>query len=283
MASGSGSSLLGRRRGGLRSLIARLEQQVAARPAARRTLDELAIDPDQVMTRANLKPDGWQHQVLASRMAQILLLCSRQAGKSTVASALAVRAALMQPEALVLVLSPSLRQSGELFRKVLNHFNALNRPVPVKSESALRIEFANGSRVISLPGDEGTIRGFSGVTLLIIDEAARVLDDLYCAVRPMLAVSQGKLIALSTPFGQRGWFFEAWRSTEEWERIQVPADQCPRISPEFLAAERRVLGERWFRQEYMCSFEDTIDAVFSYADIQAAMSDDVEPLFPEKL
>src|SRR3954469_22179410 len=109
--------MFGRRRGSLRSLVARLEEQVAARPAARRTLDELSVDPDQVMTRANLTPDSWQHQVLASPLAQILLLCSRQAGKSTVAGALAVRAALLQPDALVLVLSPSLRQSGELFRK----------------------------------------------------------------------------------------------------------------------------------------------------------------------
>lgn len=283
MPTGGVTSMFGRRRGSLRTLVARLEAQVAARPAALRTLDQLAVDPDQVMTRANLAPDPWQHQVLASTMAQILLLCSRQAGKSTVAGALAVRAALMQRDALVLVLSPSLRQSGELFRKVLNHFNALGRPVPVRNESALRIEFANGSRVVSLPGDEGTIRGFSGVTLLIIDEAARVMDDLYCAVRPMLAVSHGKLIALSTPFGQRGWFYEAWRSEEEWERIRVKADECPRISQVFLDEERRALGERWFRQEYMCSFEDTIDAVFSAADIEAAMSDDVKPLFPEKL
>jgi hypothetical protein len=281
MGFGTGAAMFVRRRGSLRSLVARLEERVAARPAARRTLDELAIDPDQVMTRANLTPDDWQHQVLASTMAQILLLCSRQAGKSTVAGALAVRAALLQPNALVLVLSPSLRQSGELFRKVLAHFNALGRPVPVHGESALRIEFGNGSRVVSLPADEGTIRGFSGVTLLIIDEAARVMDDLYCAVRPMLAVSQGKLIALSTPFGQRGWFYEAWRSDEAWERIRVTADECPRITKEFLAEEKRAIGERWYRQEYFCSFEDTIDAVFSSADIQAALSDDVKPLFPE--
>jgi hypothetical protein len=117
------------------------------------------------------------------------------------------------------------------------------------------------------------------VTLLIIDEAARVADDLYCAFRPMLAFSRGRLIALSTPFGQRGWFHEARRSTEEWERIRVTADECPRITPEFLAEEQRVLGERWYRQEYLCLFEDTIDAVFSAADIEAALSDDVKPLF----
>jgi hypothetical protein len=278
---GSVRTLVGRQRRNLRLRVARLEAQAAARPTAAETLASLAERHSEVMTCAGLEPDPWQLQVLGSSYTQTLLLCSRQAGKSTVAAALAVREALLQRRALVLVLSPSLRQSGELFRKILDHFNALDRPVSVKAESALRIEFANGSRVVSLPGDEGTIRGFSGVTLLIIDEAARVMDDLYCAVRPMLAVSQGKLIALSTPFGQRGWFYDAWQSLEQWQRIRVTADECPRISQAFLEEERRALGERWFRQEYMCSFEDSIDAVFLAADIEAAFSNNVQPLFPE--
>ena len=117
------------------------------------------------------------------------------------------------------------------------------------------------------------------MSLLVIDEAARVDDSLYRAVRPMLAVSRGRLIALSTPYGQRGWFYEAWESKEEWERVRVTADECPRITPEFLAAERREMGERWFRQEYLCSFETTQDAVFSPEDIEAAMSHDIKPLF----
>jgi hypothetical protein len=116
---------------------------------------------------------------------------------------------------------------------------------------------------------------------LVIDEAARVADSLYYAVRPMLAVSRGRLVALSTPFGKRGWYHDEWYSEGEWERVKITADQCSRISAEFLAEERRALGERWYRQEYLCSFEDAIDAVFSWADIQAAMSDEVKPLFPE--
>jgi hypothetical protein len=251
------------------------------RAAWHRRMADLRADPKRIMEFANLPPDQWQNQVLTSDMEQILLLCSRQVGKSTVAGALAMRSAILQPGAVILLLSPSLRQSGELFRKVLSYFNALKRPLAVTAESALRIEFANGSRIVSLPGDESTIRGFSGVTLLVIDEAARVEDSLYRAVRPMLAVSRGRLVALSTPFGQRGWFFDSWQSAEEWERVKVTADECPRIDPAFLASERRELGERWYRQEYMCSFEDTIDAVFSAEDIRAAMSDDVKPLFQD--
>jgi hypothetical protein len=223
--------------------------------------------------------DPWQERLLHSTAPRMLLLASRQSGKSTLAAVLALQAALLRPRSPVLLLSPTLRQSGELFRKIRDVFDALGRPVAVAAESVLRMELANGSRIISLPGTEGTVRGFSGVALLVIDEAARVADPLYFAVRPMLAVSQGRLVALSTPFGKRGWFHDEWHGAGDWERVQITAPECPRITPEFLAEERRALGERWYRQEYLCSFEDTVDAVFAYDDIQAAMSADVRPLF----
>jgi hypothetical protein len=207
------------------------------------------------------------------------LLCSRQAGKSQVAAALALRTALLRAGALVLLLSPTLRQSGELFRdKLLPLYNRLDRPVAATSETALTLTMANGSRVVSLPGEEGTVRCYSGVSMLVIDEASRVPDDLYFTVRPMLAVSRGRLVALSTPFGKRGWFYDEWTGTRRWERVKITADQCPRITPEFLAEERLAIGERWYNQEYFCSFEDMIGAVFSAADIAAALTDEIQPL-----
>jgi hypothetical protein len=63
------------------------------------------------------------------------------------------------------VSSPTLRQSGELFRdKVLRLFTDLGRPLAVR-QTALTVEFANGSRIVSLPGDEQKIRGYSRVAL----------------------------------------------------------------------------------------------------------------------
>jgi hypothetical protein len=245
-------------------------------------LHALREDPARLLLQAGLAPDPWQERLLRAPVPRALLLCSRQAGKSTTAAALALRAALLGPPALVLVLSPSQRQSGELFRKVLDLFAALGRPVGVTAESALRLELSNGSRVVALPGDEKNIRCFSGVALLVIDEAARVTDALYYAVRPMLAVSQGQLVALSTPFGKRGWFHDEWHGEGAWERVKITASECPRIPADFLAEERKALGERWFRQEYECSFEDTVAAVFAYEDIQAALSSEVQPWFAEE-
>jgi hypothetical protein len=207
------------------------------------------------------------------------MLCSRQSGKSTVAAALAVREALLIPGALVLLLSPTLRQSGELFRaRVLPLFNALSRPVAALRETQLTLELANGSRVVSLPGEEGGIRGYSGVALLVIDEAARVADDLLAAVRPMLAVSGGRLLALSTPAGKRGWFHAEWTGPAPWERVLVRAQDCPRIGPAFLAQERAALGARWYAQEYECSFEEAEGAAFAEADLARLLDDSVKPL-----
>jgi hypothetical protein len=242
-------------------------------------LQRLRADPARLMSDAGMLPDDWQADLLRSRADRLLLLCSRQAGKSQTASALALKTALFEPGSLVLLLSPTLRQSGELFKdKVKRLYYALGRPLPAVQESALTMELSNGSRIVSLPGDEGTVRGYSGAKLLVLDEAARIADELYSSVRPMLATSKGKLVALSTPWGQRGWFFEEWQGCSPWKRVQITADQCPRIDPAFLAEERASLGDRWFNQEYNCSFESVVGALFTEEVIQAALSDAVQPL-----
>ncbi|MDP9355988.1 MAG: terminase family protein [Chloroflexota bacterium] len=246
----------------------------------RRELDRLAarLGPPPVLpvgadlaAAVGLDPDPWQAQVLASTAPRVLLNASRQSGKSTITALLAVAEAITAPNALVLLLSPSLRQSSELFKKALATYRTLGRPVPAVTETALALELGNGSRIVSLPGKEATIRGYSGVRLLIVDEASRVPNDLYLAVRPMLAVSGGRLLALSTPFGKRGWWWEAWRGSEPWERYEVPATACPRIPPAFLEEERRTLGEFWFAQEYMVQFLDAQTSAFRSEDIERAL------------
>jgi len=121
--------------------------------------------------------------------------------------------------------------------------------------SAEQIVFPNLSQIVALPCKEETIRGYSSVGLLIIDEAARVPDELYQAVRPMLAASDGRLICLSTPYGRVGFFHDAWTSdTQDWERISVRAADVPHIKPEFLARERQIMLPATYAQEYNCEF-----------------------------
>jgi hypothetical protein len=241
-----------------------------------------ALDPCVLAERTGLTPDPWQAATLRSAARQQILLCSRQSGKSTVSALLALHCALYQAPALVLLLSPGLRQSQELFRKVRDSLGALGAAAPEPAaESALRLELPGGSRIACLPGNESTVRGFSSVALLVVDEASRVPDDLYQAVRPMLAVSGGRLLLLSTPFGRRGFFYHEWSTGgPAWERVKVTAADCPRISPTWLERERLAIGSWWASQEYDVAFVDPLDSVFATEHIEAALDPSVLPLFP---
>jgi hypothetical protein len=226
--------------------------------------------------------DAWQERVLLWQGKRLLLNVTRQGGKSTTTAALGLHRAYYTPESLILLVSPSLRQSSELFRKVRGHLARLEAVTTpdLEEDNKLSLQLANGSRIVSLPSSEATVRGFSAVDLAIFDEDARVPDDLYRAVRPMLATSDGALILMSTPFGKRGHFYEAWENGgEDWERVKVPATDCPRISAKFLAEERRAMGELWFQSEYMCEFSETINTVFAHELVMSAFSDEVTPLF----
>jgi hypothetical protein len=177
---------------------------------------------------------------------------------------------------LVLLVSPSLRQSSELFRKVSDFLDKPEVRPTLIEDNKLSCTLNNKSRIVSLPSSEATIRGFSGANLIIEDEASRVPDELYRAVRPMLAVSKGRLILMSTPFGKRGHFHDEWINEEGWERVLVPGTECPRISREFLDEERRSLGEWWFKQEYMCEFMDVVDAAFRTEEIRKMFEENIQ-------
>ena len=178
--------------------------------------------------------------------------------------------------------SPSLRQSGELYRKCLGFYRDLGRPIPAVQETATTLDLSNGSRIVSLPGSHETVKGFSKPALVVVDEASMVNDSLFVGAMPMLAASPGgRLVMLSTPFGERGYFFEQFTGDNMiWERHKVTAEQCPRISPEFLEEQKVTLSERWYNQEYMCSFEEAIGQVFSTASIESAFDADMEVWYP---
>jgi len=241
-----------------------------------------ALDPARLFRSATgHTPDRWQAQLLRSTAPRVLLNCCRQSGKSSAVATLALHEALFKPGSLTLALSPSLRQSQELFKKIKSQERALGRPAQYVAESTTYLETKSGSRIISLPENETTIRGYSGVTLLIIDEASRVADDVYSAVLPMLGTSYGRLIALSTPWGKQGWWYERWMSGgDRWERYEVPVttpEITRRVDPEVLL-EAQARGPWWYGQEYMCLFGEREDSVFSVAHIERAIRADLEPL-----
>lgn len=235
----------------------------------------LALDPVSLARAAGIEPDPWQSRLLCSTAKQVMLLCSRQVGKSTSVALLATHTARYQDGAQILLLAPSERQSMELLRTTQAIWHSIPSPVEAKADTLTRMEMSNGSRILALPGSKGdSIRGIPHVDLLIIDEAARVLLELIAAARPMLAVSGGRLVLLSTPAGRRGWFFEEWEHGSGYQRFSVKAEECPRISKEFLASERAALGPTWYSQEYENQFVSVEGSVFPEHYLQRIISEE---------
>lgn len=242
-----------------------------------------AIDPLAFAERIGVPLYDYQAAVIESTARQQILNWSRQAGKSSVTSIVAAHQARFVPDSLSLILSPSERQSKLLLAKTKDALRSLEEPgLIVNPDSTMDTRLSNGSEIVALPGKEETVRGYSSVDLLIVDEASRASDALYHAIRPMLAASNGRLILLSTTFGKRGFFYREWTSGGDgWHRTEVPATQVPHISAEFLEEERRSLPPQLFAQEYLCQFVDTLDQIFSAELVAGLMSDDVQPLFED--
>jgi len=231
------------------------------------------IYPSRWIRSRGLDLDPWQAQVADGTAQTTIICCTRQAGKTEINAALVANMLETRERSLTLILAPSERQSQELLIKSRAYIDwDYVRPQSVAAKSVV---LQNGSRAFALPGaDERTIRGFSAPDLIIVDEAAMASDDLYYAIRPMIATNNTKarVIILSSPKGRRGFFFEEFHAPDDPNvlKIKITADDIPRISQEFLDQERRRMPEWLFRQEYYCEFVDNEMQVFGTDLVGAA-------------
>jgi Terminase large subunit, T4likevirus-type, N-terminal len=240
-----------------------------------------ALDPIAFAQAAGIVCDPWQGRLLEAPPRRGILNCSRQSGKTTTTGLIALHRAIYEAGALVVVVSPSQRQSAEMLRTIKQLHSKIEGVPELGSESVLKLELQNGSRILALPGSERTVRGFGGVSLVVIDEAARVPDELLQAVTPMLATrADGSLIMLSTPAGKRGFFHDIWHNGDpSWTRVRVSADDCPRISKQFLDEQLRELGAVRFSEEFQLAFVDAEDSAFPTDIITRAFTKELKPLW----
>lgn len=277
---------------------------------------EAVLDPATIFRANGLEPDPAQLELLACQDRNVLVLWTRQfAGKSQTAAALLLHHAISNlgkdgRGSTALVFSAGQREAVELLRKVKHlRYGLLHQRMGGRKKSwqprsvakdvkwyreliegsgrdepsqfdavkdaVTTIELENGSRIISLPARSAATVGYTA-DLLVLDEAKIIPDDLYKSVRPMLATTKGRMIALSTPLGQRGWFYEACKQCEEAKRRGELAPytffkrtcwDCPRLDRDFVEQERRMIGDYWFRQEYEVEFLAPTGAVFRTEDV----------------
>jgi hypothetical protein len=214
---------------------------------------------------------------------RIILNCHRQWGKSTVAAILALYHALSYHGYQVVIVSIDARRSQKLAN--LCRELAARMGVRVKGDGTnpRAVVFPNGSSIIPLPGRADAVRGFTA-NLLIIDEAARVADEVFTVATPMLAATDGDLWLLSTPKGKRGFFYEIWSgpdsAAEPWTRVEGKASTEGRVTKGFLAHEGRRKTGAEFDAEYECQFGGLGRQVFADEWIERAFAGGI-PTFDE--
>jgi len=217
-------------------------------------------------------------------------VASRQIGKSFALSLEAVTEALMG-RSDNLILSSSERQAQEIMTKVRKHLSVKREMsqgelTPVK-ETREEIEFQTGSRIISLPANPATVRGFSGNVYL--DEFAFHMDsrEIWRAMYP--TVTRGyKVRVTSTPNGRQNMFYELASGSGgvgngpgvSRHRTDIHMAVRDGLDIDVEALRTGIADPEAWAQEYECNFLDTATALIPYEMIEACTSPDatLEPL-----
>lgn len=231
----------------------------------------VALDPVERFRRTIAEPDPWQKEMLEARDDILAVLISRQCGKSTSTSVLAYD--VISDGGFCLILAPAERQSKETLRKItFARGQDRHSPALVRATQS-EVELINGGRAVCIPQSSDTVRGYSNVDLIVLEEAAFIDDDAINAILPSLAEG-GRVIAISTPGGKRdGFFFNMWQKGDV-RRIVARATTIPRMAKkvEFL---RRTLPEIRFRVEVELEWLTNGQSFISRAVIESAVTHEV--------
>jgi hypothetical protein len=219
--------------------------------------------------KLNLKLDKWQEQLILEENKNVCIRAGRQVGKSLGVALKALFYALKYDKRTVLIVAASQRQSSLLFEKVTEFAKILAPEMITEEPTLTKMLLKNGSKIYSLPvGKTGySIRGFA-IDLLICDEAAFIPENVWTALTPMLATTNGKLILLSTPFGKGGFYYNCFGDSA-YRSFHLNSEECPRIPKEFLKSEKERMSRIQYAQEYLGEFVEEFNCYFPTALIKS--------------
>lgn len=205
--------------------------------------------------------DEWQREWINTK-GNTAVRAGRQSGKSFAESLRVALFALLNPKTQTLIIGSVERQSFELFEKVQAHIYALAKTQVKGRPTMHKIELRNGSTIRAEPAGR-TGAGLRGFTChkIVIDEAHYVPEEVFVALQPMLATTDGTIDLLSTPRGNKGFFYECFNDPE-YTTFHVKSEDCPRISKQFLESQKRNMTKLQYAQEYEAEFLDSLQQFF---------------------
>lgn len=128
--------------------------------------------------------------------------------------------------------------------------------------------FRNGSQMVALPCSPNLLRGYTAHQVLA-DEAAFFRDDeiiFYNVLYPMLATTNGTLIASSTPWATKSVFYQMCKDPKlanVWSRHHVTWREVVAaglMSQDFVEEMRTVTPPERFLREFEAEFSEDVDA-----------------------
>lgn len=242
------------------------------------------VDPVEMFrTAVGFEPDDWQRALLQWPNGtdhplddpMLITLCSRGLGKTQVLALKALHHIETVDKATCVILAPSLRQSVELYRYMRLARDKLPLISPSIKETETELHFANGARIIVLPGSNpDAVRGFRS-SLTLLEESARITDELFQAVVPM-GLANAKIICATTPAGERGFTYDLFTEGNT-SRIVARSSEIPRMK-KIRERDRKIMTASAFAQEHDLKWSASGSNFFDSDMIAAAFSAEVEPL-----
>lgn len=269
-----------------------------------------SINPAAYLQSLGEKLFDWQDAVMRDNSRRIVIDGARQAGKSTIMSGIVCHHARFFPGSLSVILAPTLKQAQEDMGKIIG-FISKDRDYPkLLKNNSEEIKLVNGARILVLTATDDAARGFSNPDIILFDEASRIADTVYNAVRPMITDNPfARIYEISTPNGKKGFFYSHYK-TKSWSRYRVRAPWLPVETPSgltlveykptqdelddphFFFSPRHYdrneqlealmdMKKRQYEQEYCTEFVDAEDQVFAQELILAAFNSQVDaPVIP---
>ena len=178
----------------------------------------------------------------------------RQCGKSFLASLILIYFSLNKRDTTSLIVEPTLNQSRRVFKEITKMLEGSNI-IKNANQSLLSIDFINGSEIIFKSAEQyDAIRGYSVSGILIVDEGAFIVDDVYEILFPVRDAHNAPMLVISTPLFCDGYFYRLFTSTNSKSYDWCDYDTSMFLSDEKLEQYRNTLSELKFRSEYLGQF-----------------------------
>jgi hypothetical protein len=231
---------------------------------------------------------------------------TRQLGITETVSNYFLWNATRNPGYLGVIFSKNQQDTSNIAKRLRRQIESIGQYTQPKTDNLQDIELVGGGRLLFRNSTPNGSRGLESVTHILFDECSFVedIEEIYKSTIPTTAMSgdKAKIILLSTPNGQTGWYFnklasnndgvdflrlceqvrnqeadpvQIWSDSNNWAKCLIHWFAHPNFSHKKDTYLDEIesgtgLSRAAIEQEYNLSFTETEQLVFPAAQVRAA-------------